>query len=720
MVEHYSHKIQNVIQKELFKAQESIKIAVAWFTNDLLFQPLLLKLETGVAVELVLNKDEINDSDENDIDFKSFVEAGGALHWNMSQKLMHEKFCIIDNSTVIYGSYNWTNKAEYNDESIAVSKEEESTLEFYKKQFEKLCNIYPAETCERAIVHSRFDPFGFDKGEMVLDLFNVLVYRWIVNEKYVYRIFSKETKKQICLYDFEDVSVHPNTEVPTIGVKRNKKWFFYSLVNNILGTTPYGKIDPIKNDTRFWIRQKGWGIADENGNEKIECEYDNLTANISSPIVILKKDGLYGVAGIDDFEYGCQFQEVKLLNGKRFFARKGDKWGVYTGECCQCLLNHEYDEIESILDDYYIIRKDKHKGLATSSGVKMDCVFEEINHVGNYHFVIKHNGKVGYYANDRVMIPCEYDELNPDGYTMSYKKGKAGIVSEEGEILVGFKYSQVKYFNFYDGASEFFLTYSKQTYGIWKDGREIGTIPETEYALNKYIPEFSLFESNNDPFLEQLRLGMVRSIYEQIVKSQDAIEYSTYMVRFVGSNKFDRYRGCNNLCYKYTHVTHRKIVHRLVSIECKEWPLTRCCYSPDIKRFSEGDLIEVSKSFPVIQDSRYNDADGNEVSCEHRYVIVKIYSPSLGTTYYSTFNPWDIRNLGWAIDSKGNKVSANGSAVELYRKVCQELTNQRPYDEVFNRLTQNRTKDCKIHISKVIAAETIDHEQRYIYTYDIL
>ena len=60
MVKHYSNNIQNVIQRELFAANSSIKIAVAWFTNDLLFQPLLLKLATGVKVDLILNKDEIN------------------------------------------------------------------------------------------------------------------------------------------------------------------------------------------------------------------------------------------------------------------------------------------------------------------------------------------------------------------------------------------------------------------------------------------------------------------------------------------------------------------------------------------------------------------------------------------------------------------------------------------------------------------------------------
>lgn len=144
MPEHYSNKIQNVIQKELFKANKSIKIAVAWFTNDLLYQPLVLKLQTGVTVELVLNKDVINDSENNDVCFDEFISLGGILHWNDSKRLMHEKFCIIDDSIVIYGSYNWTNKAEYNDESVAVSRGEEGTLQFYLKQFYKLCSDYPA------------------------------------------------------------------------------------------------------------------------------------------------------------------------------------------------------------------------------------------------------------------------------------------------------------------------------------------------------------------------------------------------------------------------------------------------------------------------------------------------------------------------------------------------------------------------------------------------
>lgn len=159
MVEHYSHRIQNVIQKELFKAQKSIKIAVAWFTNDLLFQPLLLKLQAGVKVEIVLNRDEINDSENNEADFNAFVKIGGILHWNESKELMHDKFCIIDDLVVLFGTYNWTYKAEYNHESICVIKEDTDAIASFDSLFESLCNRFPkvASTVYNGLNDSIYD-----------------------------------------------------------------------------------------------------------------------------------------------------------------------------------------------------------------------------------------------------------------------------------------------------------------------------------------------------------------------------------------------------------------------------------------------------------------------------------------------------------------------------------------------------------------------------------
>lgn len=144
MIKHVSYKIQNAIQKELFGAKKSIKIAVAWFTNELLLQPLILKLQTGVNVEIILNDDNINNRGESSLDFTPFLEVGGILRWNTSKQLLHEKFCIIDDHIVISGSYNWTNKAEYNDEVETFYFDEQETCVFFNLQFQKLQQKYEA------------------------------------------------------------------------------------------------------------------------------------------------------------------------------------------------------------------------------------------------------------------------------------------------------------------------------------------------------------------------------------------------------------------------------------------------------------------------------------------------------------------------------------------------------------------------------------------------
>lgn len=131
---------------ELFKAKESIKIAVAWFTNELLLQPLILKLQSGVSVELILNDDDINRGGDSSLDFTEFLQAGGVLRWNDSKQLLHEKFCIIDNKIVISGSYNWTNKAEYNSEVETFYYDEEETTLFYSGIYENLSSRYEADT----------------------------------------------------------------------------------------------------------------------------------------------------------------------------------------------------------------------------------------------------------------------------------------------------------------------------------------------------------------------------------------------------------------------------------------------------------------------------------------------------------------------------------------------------------------------------------------------
>jgi phosphatidylserine/phosphatidylglycerophosphate/cardiolipin synthase-like enzyme len=108
--------IQKRIIDELSKAKAQVLIAVAWFTDPLIYSKLIELKAKGVNVQLILIDDNINKS--SGLDYSQFETIFfSKFNWD---NLMHNKFCVIDLLTVINGSYNWTKKAQYNKENITV------------------------------------------------------------------------------------------------------------------------------------------------------------------------------------------------------------------------------------------------------------------------------------------------------------------------------------------------------------------------------------------------------------------------------------------------------------------------------------------------------------------------------------------------------------------------------------------------------------------------
>jgi len=222
MIKHLNNKIQNAIQIELFKAKSSIRIAVSWFTNELLLHPLILKLQSGVSVELIINDDEINKGGENSLDFSDLIANGGKLMWNTSKHLMHEKFCIIDDRVVITGSYNWTNKAEFNHEDVTIFYDEADTTLFYNENFRKLSNHY--EKADSSAIHKTSTIRYEVKGSIIGDFF---VDR--NGAKY-----SKDKKTLIKGANVEKYVVDANTEIIGKEAFRNCTSLDTIVLNNVI------------------------------------------------------------------------------------------------------------------------------------------------------------------------------------------------------------------------------------------------------------------------------------------------------------------------------------------------------------------------------------------------------------------------------------------------------------------------------------------------------
>ncbi len=127
-VEIHFEEIQSQIVEQIKLAQFSIWVAVAWFTNKELMRALYEKKQSGLNVRLVIFDDEINNRDG--VNFEKYFETKRVKPIGPYKNTMHHKFCIIDLKLVIHGSYNWTNKANWNKETISIEHGREIAEQF--------------------------------------------------------------------------------------------------------------------------------------------------------------------------------------------------------------------------------------------------------------------------------------------------------------------------------------------------------------------------------------------------------------------------------------------------------------------------------------------------------------------------------------------------------------------------------------------------------------
>lgn len=136
MILSYFEEIEKQIISKISSSKSNIFVAVAWFTNQLLFDSLTDAIKNNVAVK-VLILDDILNRNEFGLDFGALLKLGAEVRFAKSNEgTMHNKFCIIDD-LVITGSYNWTYHANKNGENILMT-DEESVVSSYKEEFDRL------------------------------------------------------------------------------------------------------------------------------------------------------------------------------------------------------------------------------------------------------------------------------------------------------------------------------------------------------------------------------------------------------------------------------------------------------------------------------------------------------------------------------------------------------------------------------------------------------
>ena len=118
----YFEKIEEQITSSISEAKDRVYVAVAWFSNHVIFDELIRALKREVRVKILILDDLLN-RNEFGLNFGIIENNGADVRFaNSKSRIMHNKFCVIDDK-VITGSYNWTYHANKNRENIIIVDE---------------------------------------------------------------------------------------------------------------------------------------------------------------------------------------------------------------------------------------------------------------------------------------------------------------------------------------------------------------------------------------------------------------------------------------------------------------------------------------------------------------------------------------------------------------------------------------------------------------------
>lgn len=126
---------QAAIVQALDGAEQTVHIALYYFTDPKLADAVVRARERGVAVYVYLDRSQVKQQYSQ---ARYLAAQDVPVRISSNRAIMHNKFAIVDGATVITGSYNWTKSAyQRNDENLLVIRRGDVAAR-YKRRFAAL------------------------------------------------------------------------------------------------------------------------------------------------------------------------------------------------------------------------------------------------------------------------------------------------------------------------------------------------------------------------------------------------------------------------------------------------------------------------------------------------------------------------------------------------------------------------------------------------------
>ncbi|RMF81417.1 MAG: DUF1669 domain-containing protein [Chloroflexi bacterium] len=134
----YVGGIDTALATAIRNTQSTLDIAAFEFNNPVLTEAVLDAAERGVQVRIVTDDDHGLHDEHSTI--RQFIQAGIPVVDDDRSGLMHNKFMIMDGSTVWMGSWNYTINGTYRNNNNALALRSRRAVENYQAEFDEMFN----------------------------------------------------------------------------------------------------------------------------------------------------------------------------------------------------------------------------------------------------------------------------------------------------------------------------------------------------------------------------------------------------------------------------------------------------------------------------------------------------------------------------------------------------------------------------------------------------
>lgn len=122
---------RDVIMNQIQSATKRINICVFTISDDLISDSIIQAHRKGTEVQIITDDDKAADVGS---DIERITRMGIAVKMDKTPNHMHHKFMVVDDLSLITGSYNWTRSAaKFNHENILLTQEPGVVRSFLKE-----------------------------------------------------------------------------------------------------------------------------------------------------------------------------------------------------------------------------------------------------------------------------------------------------------------------------------------------------------------------------------------------------------------------------------------------------------------------------------------------------------------------------------------------------------------------------------------------------------